>query len=174
MKKTILKSFGVLAAAALATTTATAAITGQVDVKLKVESGCTVDNSQNNGNMNNFGTLDFGRTSSTWANILTGEVASSGNGGDIAVTCDAGVTGFDVSIDSGERGDRTLSNATDTVAYNVYQDAARSKEYVANQKVAFSSTGTPVNVPIFGSIASNAVAVSEGDYTDTLLVTVSF
>lgn len=175
MKKISLAYWGLAIAATLATANTSAAITGQVDVKLNVSSGCKVNNSTENGNINKFGTLDFGKTSSTWSNILTAEVASAGNGSDITVTCDAGVPGFKVSVDGGEKGSRLLSNGTDDVAYNIYQDAARSKIYEINTAVPFTTTGTtPVSIPLYGAVPAKTTAVSEGDYTDTLLVTVSF
>ncbi|MCH4246094.1 spore coat protein U domain-containing protein [Acinetobacter gerneri] len=175
MKNKHILSVGLFTFTSMFAASSFAAITGQVDVKLNISSGCTVDNSQVEGNMNKFGVLDFGKSASTWSNVLTAEVASTGNGGDLTVSCDAGVTQFNVSVNGGERGDRTLSNATDTVSYNVYQDAARSKLYELNTNVPFTPTAaTPVKVPMYGAIAANATAVSEGDYTDTLLVTVSF
>lgn len=176
MKRNCILTVGLFAFTSLFTASSFAAITGQVDVKLNISSGCTVDNSEVKGNMNKFGVLDFGKAASTWSNVLTAEVASSGNGGDLTVTCDAGVTQFNVSVNGGERGDRTLSNATDMVSYNVYQDAARSKLYELNTNVPFTPTAaaTPVKVPMYGAIDANATAVAEGDYTDTLLVTVSF
>lgn len=175
MKKNRILTIGLFTFTSLFAASSFAAITGQVDVKLNISSGCTVDNSQVEGNMNKFGVLDFGKSASTWSNVLTAEVASSGNGGDLTVTCDTGVTQFNVSVNGGERGDRTLSNATDTVVYNVYQDAARSKLYELNTNVAFPVTaGTAVPVPMYGAIAANTTTVSDGDYTDTLLVTVSF
>lgn len=175
MKKNRILTIGLFTFTSLFAASSFAAITGQVDVKLNISSGCTVDNSQVEGNMNKFGVLDFGKSASTWSNLLTAEVASSGNGGDLRVTCDTGVTQFNVSVNGGERGDRTLSNAKDTVAYNVYQDAARSKLYELNTNVAFPVTaGTAVPVPMYGAIAANTTTVSDGDYTDTLLVTVSF
>jgi len=176
MKKNRFLTTGLFIFSAIVTTSSFAAISGQVDVKLNISSGCTVENSKVEGNMNKFGVLDFGKSASTWTNVLTAEVASAGNGGDLVVTCDAGVSQFNVSVNGGERGNRTLSNATDHVSYNVYQDAARSKLYDLNTNVPFTPTAasTPVKVPMFGAIAANAAAVSDGNYTDTLLVTVSF
>jgi spore coat protein U-like protein len=177
MKKRNFAYCGFVVAASLVATNVSAAITGQVDVKLNVSSGCTVDNSSENGGINKFGTLDFGKTASTWENILTAEVASSSNGGDITVTCDSGVSGFNVSVDGGEKGDRQLSNGTDNVPYNVYQDAARSKLYEINTPVAFATSGTaasPVKIPLYGAVPKNTNPVSQGDYKDTLLVTVTF
>ena len=176
MKKNHILTIGLFTFTTLFAASSFAAITGQVDVKLKISSGCTVDNSKVEGNMNKFGVLDFGNSASTWSNVLTAEVAASDNGGDLTVTCDTGVKHFNVSVNGGERGNRTLSNATDTVAYNVYQDAARSKLYQLNTNVQFTPTAdTAVKVPMYGAIAANTTkAVTDGDYTDTLLVTVSF
>ena len=115
--------------------TAQAAVTGQVDVKLNVSTGCTVEGSTVTGNMNQFGTLDFGKTSGQWSNVLTGQVASSATGGHLAVECDgANPVDFTVAIDGGVRADRSLKNTTaaDTVNYNVYRDAARTNPYVIN------------------------------------------
>lgn len=156
-----------------------AAITGQVDVKLNVSTGCTVDGGETEGNMNKYGTLNFGKTAGTWRNVLTAEVSSAANGGDINVICDGtDPVDFTVSIDGGERADRTLQNtaSSEKVAYNVYRDAARSHLYAINQPQQFSAVGgesTPV--PIFGAIAPNTgTAKAQGDYTDTLLVSVNF
>lgn len=175
MRKTNLAYWGFAIATTLAAANVSAAITGQIDVKLNVSSGCVVNDSTENGSINKFGTLDFGKTASTWSNILTAEVATTGNAGEITVTCDTGVSGFNVSIDGGEKGTRKLTNGTDEVAYNVYQDAARSKLYEINKPVAFTTVAaTPVKVPVFGAVPANTTAVSEGDYKDTLLVTVTF
>jgi spore coat protein U-like protein len=156
-----------------------AAVTGQVDVKLNVSTGCSVGGAQTEGNMNKFGTLDFGKTSGTWNNVLTAEVASAATGGELEVTCDGtDPVDFTVAIDGGERTDRTLQNtvSSDTVAYNVYRDAARTNLYAVNQPQQFTAAGgqaTPV--PIFGAIAANTgTAKAQGDYKDTLLVTVNF
>ncbi|ENX36219.1 hypothetical protein F889_00378 [Acinetobacter colistiniresistens] len=156
-----------------------AAVTGQVDVKLNISTGCTVGGSSVDGNMNKFGTLDFGKTSGTWTNILTAEVASSATGSSLEVVCDGkDPVDFTVSIDGGERTDRTLKNtaSADMVAYNVYRDAARTNLYAVNTPQTFTSVGgqaTPV--PIFGAIAANTgTAKAQGDYKDTLLVTVNF
>ncbi|ADX02903.1 hypothetical protein OCUAc20_14520 [Acinetobacter baumannii] len=156
-----------------------AAVTGQVDVKLNISTGCTVGGSQTEGNMNKFGTLDFGKTSGTWNNVLTAEVASAATGGNISVTCDGtDPVDFTVAIDGGERTDRTLKNtaSADVVAYNVYRDAARTNLYVVNQPQQFTTvSGQATAVPIFGAIAPNTgTPKAQGDYKDTLLVTVNF
>lgn len=161
--------------------TTQAAVTGQVDVKLNVSTGCTVEGSTDTGpgNMNQFGTLDFGKTSGQWSNVLTGQVASSETGGHLAVKCDgANPVDFTVAIDGGVRTDRSLKHTTaeDTVKYNVYRDAARTNPYEINTAQTFTAAvGVAQEVPIFGAIAANnGTAKAQGDYTDTLLVTVNF
>ena len=159
--------------------TAQAAVTGQVDVKLNVSTGCTVEGSTVNGNINKFGELDFGKTSGTWTNTLTAQVASSATSGHLNVKCD-GTTpvDFTVAIDGGQRADRSLKHTTaaDLVNYNVYRDAARTNPYVINTAQPFTAAaGVAQEVPIFGAIAANTgTAKAQGDYTDTLLVTVNF
>ena len=158
---------------------AQAAVTGQVDVKLNISTGCTVGGSSVEGSMNKFGTLNFGKTSGTWNNILTADVASSTTGNSLEVVCDSkDPVDFTVSIDGGERADRTLKNtiSEDIVSYNVYRDAARTNLYVVNTPQAFTSvSGQTTAVPIFGAIAANTgSAKAQGDYKDTLLVTVNF
>ncbi|EPG9208473.1 Csu fimbrial major subunit CsuAB, partial [Acinetobacter baumannii] len=107
------------------------------------------------------------------------EVASAATGGNISVTCDGtDPVDFTVAIDGGERTDRTLKNtaSADVVAYNVYRDAARTNLYVVNQPQQFTTvSGQATAVPIFGAIAPNTgTPKAQGDYKDTLLVTVNF
>ena len=159
--------------------TTQAAVTGQVDVKLNVSTGCTVEGATVNGTMNQFGTLDFGKTSGTWSNTLTAQVASSGTGNHLTVKCDSTTpVDFTVAIDGGQRADRSLKHTTavDVVNYNVYRDAARTNPYVINAPQTFTAaTGVSQEVPIFGAITANSgTAKAQGDYTDTLLVTVNF
>lgn len=159
--------------------TAQAAITGQVDVKLNVSTGCTVEGSTVAGNLNQFGTLDFGNTSGKWDNILTAQVAASATGSHLNVKCDSTTpVNFTVAIDGGQRADRSLkhTSSTDLVSYNVYRDAARTTPYVINTAQNFTAnTGVSEQVPIFGAIAANSgTAKAQGDYKDTLLVTVNF
>lgn len=179
-----------------------AGITGTVDVKLQISSGCEVGGAKVEGNMNKFGELDFGRQASTWSNVLTAEVQATGQQGHLEVKCDEGVSGFSVAINGGARGDRTLKESTgkggeeepgiedkndmrqDTgslglggnmVAYNLYQDATRETEYAIDEPVKFTYKGESVQVPIYGAIApSQGKPKVAGMYTDMLLVSVTF
>lgn len=176
MKNMNLMYIGLVISASLATANVSAAITGQIDVKLNITSGCVVGNSEADGNMNKFGTLDFGQAASSLTNVLTSGVIASDGGSDIKVKCDKAVDGFNISIDGGQKGERLLANGTDTIKYDIYQDAARSKVYGVDEQVTFknSSGDDGVSVPIFGAVPVQTGAKSEGDYTDSLLVTLSF
>jgi len=156
---------------------ALADINGQVEVKLNVSKGCTVKGSDVEGNVNKFGTLDFGKSSAKWSNVLNAELIGNSGTGTITVSCDDDATPFTVQVDGGLRGDRTLKHAAeeDTVAYTIYRDAARSNAYVINTAQKFETAkDKPTPVPMYGSIAPNTTGVATGDYEDTLLVNVSF
>ena len=155
---------------------AQAGITGQVEVKLNISSGCEVGGANVSGNTNQFGELDFGKQAPTWSNVLTADVKGAGKGGNLSVKCDDGVGGFAVAINGGERGDRTVKESGgDTVAYNIYQNAARSTEYAINAPIDFVYKGAEVAIPIYGAIAPNtAKGKTAGEYTDVLLVSVTF
>jgi len=154
-----------------------AAITGQIQASLIIAAGCQVTNgSAVSGNINDFGTLDFGTAASTWTNALSAQVSGAGASGTLQVTCDSSIKSFSVAIDRGLHGNRALKHATlaDTVNYDVFQDVARSSAYGNNTPVTFPSSGTPVDVPIYGAIAPNGTSVQSGTYTDTLTVTLTF
>jgi len=156
-----------------------AAVTGQVDVLLNVSAGCSVEGAQVEGNMNKFGALDFGKTSGVWNNVLTAQVASTANAGHLSVKCDsADPIDFKVSIDGGERSNRTLKHisGSDEIGYNIYRDAARTNLYAINTPQTFTASGNQAQeIPIFGAIAANmSNPKAQGDYKDTLLVTVNF
>lgn len=151
-----------------------AAISGQVQAKLNISSGCEL-NTAISGNANDFGTLDFGNSSPTWTKLLTAELSTGA--GVLEVTCDPGVSSFTVSIDGGLNGDRKLAFGSDSVAYDVYQDKDHTQAFTANTPVTYSvpsSGNTKVSVPVYGVIQPNATAKPAGLYTDTLTMTVNF
>lgn len=151
---------------------AKADISGQVQVSLMVYAGCQV-NGEVDGNINDFGELNFGSTTPMWTNVLTGEVI--GPHGTLQVQCE-GTDGFFVSIDGGLRGTREMEGAGERIAYDVFQDAGRSKIYPINGIVHFPGLdNAPVPVPIFGAVRPNASkSKPEGLYTDTLNLTLYF
>lgn len=172
----------------LSTIPAYAAISGEIAVKLNVDKGCEVTNSSTSGvagDLNNFGTLDFGTVGPTWKDRLSAELVNpaitTGTATSVPaplyVTCSS-ATDVNVRIDGGLRGDRTLKHPTeaDTVAYKVYRDAARINEYAKDTNLIYSAVSTePVPIPVYGAIAPNTTTgVANGAYTDTLIMTISF
>lgn len=176
MKRIALPMLAAGAAALLPTGYSQAAITGQIQATLVVDVGCEVtQGSSLSGNINDFGILDFGQTGPIWSNALSAELTNTAGGGSLEVTCDSSISGFNVSIDGGQRGNRTLAGVTapgNTVAYDVYQDPARSTPYEKDTPVNFPSTGTAVPVPVYGAIEPGTAAADT--YKDTLLVTLDF
>ncbi|UZW62198.1 Csu type fimbrial protein [Lysobacter enzymogenes] len=163
---------------------AQAAVSGKIEAKLVIDNGCEVTNGSTvDGNINDFGTLDFGKAAPTWVNVLGAELVGSGTGGKLEVTCSPGVTSFNVAIDGGLRGSRTLlrdsgaaGTAADQVDYKVFRDGVRTVEYPIDTPVAFAvpADGSAVQVPVYGSIAPNSAAKTAGTFTDTLLVNITF
>lgn len=154
-----------------------ALIVGKIEVRLAVAAGCEITGGQGasaSGQIHNFGRLDFGNAGPTWHNALTARLTDTG--GNIVVECSPDIAGFNVVIDGGLRGDRTLAHETSSslIAYEVFRDAARSNEYVSSVPQPFVVDGHPVEVPVFGAIAPNGSAKSSGLYIDTLLVTIDF
>ncbi len=159
---------------------ALADIMDQVEVKLNISTGCEVNGAEVDGEVNKFGTLDFGKTSGTWSNVIRSELRSTevNSTSSIRVKCD-GVSEvpFSVSVDGGLNGNRTLKHVTeaDTVAYKLYRDVARTNAYEINTVQKFTAlVGEATPVGIYGTILPNATEKAQGDYKDTLLVNVSF
>lgn len=163
---------------ALPLSQAAADIKGQVGVVLEVSKGCQVtQGSASSEGILNFGTLNFPRTSPTWTRALKARLAGP-DGNSLQVTCDPVTTFFNVIIDGGLRGDRSLLNGSgsDTVSYLLYRDSAGKSPYVINRGATFRvpADGKAVDVPIYGTIAPNANAKGSGVYRDTLTLTLEF
>jgi spore coat protein U-like protein len=170
-----------LAALSMGATTAAAlagSITGQISVALRITSGCQVTNgASGNDSIGNMGTLDFGTVSPTWNSPLSANLSGQGTSGQLQVTCAPGITAFTVTLDGGLRGNRTLGYAQNTVAYEVFQNPARSVTYPIGTPKTFNvpQDGSAVTVPIYGAVTPNpSTAKVAGTYADTLLMTLNF
>ncbi|VWC38702.1 spore coat protein U domain-contain protein [Burkholderia aenigmatica] len=181
-----------LAAVALASVCMTAGaqtspITGSVNSKLVLTTGCAIDaGSGSTGNSTNLGTLDFGTQPSGFTGALTAQAAGGGSAGATQVTCSPDVTALQVTIDGGQNlgkgvavgaGTRALASGSSYVPYEVYADSARSVQYVAGtvQSVPVPAPGSAFNLPIYGAInKTSRGALSAGTYTDTLNVTLGW
>jgi spore coat protein U-like protein len=157
-----------------------AAISGQIQARLVISSGCEISSGSSaapGGAVNNFGMLDFGSQGPTWRNPVSADL-DNGNNGKLAVTCNPSVTGFNVTIDGGTHGDgttRRLSNGSQMIPYKIYFDAGRHNDYSIGQQRTFAVTsGAQVPIPVYGAIEVNTSALPAGVYTDTLMVTLDW
>jgi spore coat protein U-like protein len=114
----------------------------------------------------NFGSYDpFGRSNLDGA-------------GNIAVTCDLGVT-YTIALSSGggAYAARVMANGAYSLEYNLYSDAARILVWGdgngGTATVGGSGAGTATNVTIYGRIPA-AQNAHVGNYSDNVVVTVTF
>ncbi|MCU1748845.1 spore coat U domain-containing protein [Pseudomonas sp. 6D_7.1_Bac1] len=152
-----------------------AAISGQIHARLIIIAGCEVTKGviDPGSPASSSGLLDFGEHGPTWSNSLKAGLNDAGNS-NLKIACNPSVNGFTVTIDGGAHGDgstRRLSNGRQTIPYRLFLDAAGSDSYSIGQRRNFAVThGTPIPIPVFGSVVAITSALPAGVYTDTLTV----
>jgi spore coat protein U-like protein len=113
-----------------------------------------------------FGIVDFGRQT-------TGT-------GEVVVRCDDAAT-FEVGISPGAAGDGTRRMSgpdAGRLEYHLFADAGRSIPWGDGQAIGRARTGssdgsTPTRLTIYGVVPAQS-GVPEGEYTDSLQVTLTF
>lgn len=98
----------------------------------------------------------------------------------LSVVCTTG-TAYDISLDAGtgataSHANREMTNAADNsiVLYSLYTDAAGGTVWdESGGQVTGTGDNTPQLIPVFGRVFSGQTA-SQGDYTDTIVVTLTF
>lgn len=125
-------------------------------------------------------TCDIHTTAATDVNF--GTVSSTGTSidqaGSLTANCTPGTT-YTIALDNGVNalaGQRRMINGTTNyVAYNLYQDTARTTVWGSTDGTStYAGTGTGANqaIPVYGRIPSaNSPA---GSYTDTVTATVTY
>ncbi|MCA8089366.1 spore coat U domain-containing protein [Burkholderia anthina] len=160
-------------------------LTGTVNSKLVLTTGCAIDSGSGSIGATTFGTLDFGTQPSGFTGSLDAQATGSGTSA-TQVTCSPDVTSVQVTVDGGQNaskgtavgaGSRALANGTSYVPYEVYADSAHAQQYIAGtaQAVAVPSPGAAFALPIYGvanKTSTNALAA--GTYTDVLNVTLGW
>jgi len=154
-------AFGIVAAAAIASTPALAGTaTGTVQVSLNVSSACSVTAQP----------LDFGTTNSFAANIDTSSATT------VKCTPTAPYTVYvSYGANAGATTQRKLlsTTTTATVNYDLYSDASRTAAWTPSSGVTGVGDGTEKATTIYGRIPVQT-AVAAGDYKDTVTVTVNY
>lgn len=170
-RKVLLTALG-LTLAAVAPQASAETTTEQFDVKIQIVASCEITSS-------GIADLDFGPQGFSATNVdhTTDLKVTCTNGSPYSIALDAGAnprTSGDVSTRR-MKGIETL-NADDYVAYNLYQEAARTTVWGdgSSGTVLASQTGTGSEVThtIYGRVPTTNHTV--GNYKDTITATVSF
>lgn len=145
-----------------------ATVTRVFEVRLTILNNCTVDAISD---------LDFGNQA-----FLSVDVDSATS---ITVNCTKGTSAV-VDL-SGTGGARTMTNGTDTIAYDLYQDAGRTTYWDATTTVTITGAGvdasgatldastgaTGTTRTIYGRVPAQNTNTT-GAYADTVTATVTF
>lgn len=152
-------------------------VTGQITSTLVLTSSCLVNGGAGTTNLN-FGTLNFGTTTSLFTQTGTQLVAAGG--GAVSIQCSAGTTPT-VTIQAGLHdgqspgGTRALADgAGNFVPYDLYTDAGFNNLLAANGVINLAaSTGAAQTINLWGKAVGKA-GLPAGTYTDTIAVQLTF
>lgn len=173
-----------LCGVALAVTT-----TGTVNATLTLTNGCLINGDPTTGNAN-FGTLDFGTHPATFDTLSATLTGATGDG--IRIRCTDGAT-FSVQVTgsnpapanvygaetSGARYLVLTSDASQGIAYTLYNDAALTVPINNNTNLTPSGIRDPVNgsiFPVYGRVTQggNSISVPAGTYSDIINIQVVY
>ena len=154
-------------------------LTGDIGVTLTIGDGCTVGNGSISGSTNEWGTLDFG-TYADLTSVIDGTVAGSDGTNVITLTCSNGLSPT-LTIDGGLNESSSLrylaGTGTDTIAYRLYSDAARSTEVAIDGAISITANGSAVELPLYGRVLpadQTTTAPAAGSYNDTVVATLAW
>ncbi len=161
-------------------------ITGKIDAKLALTSGCMINAGGGPIGTGSFGTLDFGTHPSAFTGTVNSTANGSGSSGAAQIICSPDVEAVQVTIDAGQhggkgagigKGTRALNNGAGYVPYEVYADKAGTTQYVAHtaQTIRVPTPGAAFNLPVFGIAHKESTsALVAGAYNDTLSITLGW
>ena len=179
MKKHLVALMVTGAALALSASTAAAQqIQGNLGIQLEIVDGCTVGSGTGGGT--DWGEIDFG----SHTDLITSDIDADSTGtstANIEVICTNGLA-YEVGLNDGlnaSSGQRNVldSVSTDTVPYDLYQNAGRSVvwgDIGSGDEYSASGDGTAQTLVVYGQIPQQASTPSSGTYSDTVQVTVSW
>lgn len=157
--------------------TPASSVSKQFTVAAVIDSGCVFGSSASSSTTS-LGTLNFGERAFLDSNI---DVTSTTGGGSIVVTCTPGLAisiAMDYGVNGGNSSSRYLvgSNSSDTIAYQLYQDAGRSVVW-GTGSLAYGVSSFPSGTqsyPVYGRLFASTNQPSAGTYTDTVTVTLTY
>lgn len=174
MKKTLTLLAGCISMLYATNTLAAGSISGILNVKLIIGSGCVVAGGSTSGSTNDFGTIDFG-THSALSSIITAQSAAAGGGSNIQLNCTLALP-YNVSLDGGANysaSSRHMANGATQVQYQLYQDSARLIPWPVSTGVPGLGTGAATNFIVYGTVPNQA-SPAAGTYTDIVNATVTW
>lgn len=158
-------------------TQAATTVTGQVTASLVLTSSCQVNGVVGSSNLN-FGTLNFGTTSSLFTQASSQVL--SGGGGAMSILCSSGTAPV-IKVRAGSHdgqatgGARALADgAGHFVPYDFYTDTGFSNLLAIDGTISLAtSTGTAQTINLYGK-AVGVAGLPAGTYTDTVAVELTF
>ncbi|HCF1760146.1 spore coat U domain-containing protein [Pseudomonas aeruginosa] len=148
-------------------------------VQATIDYGCAFGTSTLiNSNTYDLGTLSFGTLSNLASPV---NVASSSRAGSIVLTCTPGMTvsvALDYGVNGGSSSQRYLKlvSGNETLAYQLYQDAAYSQIWGngALARTIANFPASPQTYTVYARLFAVGSLPSAGNYRDTVTVTLSF
>jgi len=152
-------------------------VTGQVTASLVLTSSCQVNGVAGSTNLN-FGTLNFGTTSSLFTQASSQVL--SGGGGAMSILCSSGTAPV-IKVRGGTHdgqatgGTRALADgAGHFVPYDFFTDTGFSSLLAIDGTISLAtSTGVAQTVNLYGK-ATGVAGLPAGTYTDTVAVELTF
>ncbi|MCX5468623.1 spore coat protein U domain-containing protein [Acinetobacter nematophilus] len=164
------------------------AIAGQMSAKLnlqlELESSCNINNQPIDDGTNglNFGQLNFGEVSASFNHVLETSLSNGSTAGltiqcpenlPIRITFGAGLHDNHVPAPFNTNYFHAVSNGTDFLAYNILYGSG-FEILRPNQSVTLNNNGQLQTLNLTGRTVNNGRAVSLGQYTDTIPITIEF
>ncbi|MGG2398007.1 spore coat U domain-containing protein [Pseudomonas sp. SH1-B] len=151
---------------------------GQLNVQITIGSGCTVTNGSASGSSNTFGSISFGDYTDL-NNLIDGRSFGSAGGSSFGLQCTQD-TPYTIALSPGQNatgGQRRMISGGAYVAYNLYQDSARSDPWgdggATGDIVSGTGTGSDEEVIVYGRVPAQTTPAA-GTYTDTVQVTIAW
>lgn len=146
-------------------------------VNATIEQGC-VFGSGGDSTVTDLGTIDFGTLAAIDTVI---DASSSASAGSIVLTCTPGMS-LTISIDYGQNNGsssaRYLALDDATLAYQLYQDAARATVWGSSAEglamIISSFPSTTTTYPVYARLHAVSSLPPAGIYSDTVTVTLSY
>ena len=158
-----------LGSTALSVYTYAGTATSTMNVSVSVAHSCSIDS-----NPMAFGTYDgVVANASTTLNATATIISTCTSGAAAQITMNAGAYEGSVSTDVPVR--RMTAGASEYLVYQVYSDVSRKTIWGNSDPtgVSFTGTGAPQTLTVYGSIPS-AQIVPEGEYSDQIIVTITY